>query len=55
MKFDAKGCQNGIKIDAKTHQKSMPKLVTKKIMKVIKNNVSLNGKIIEIHCQNKSL
>ena len=29
----------------------MPKLVTKKIWKIIKNNFSLNGKIIEIHCK----
>ena len=48
-----KGCQNGTKIDAQTHQNSMPKLVTKKVMKIIKNHVSLNGKIIEFHCKNK--
>ena len=49
-----KGSQNGTKIDAKSHRKSMPKLVTKKIRKIIKNHVSLNGKNIEIHCTNKS-
>ena len=48
-----KGFQNGANIDAKTHQKSMPKLVTKKIMGIIKRNVSLNGEIIELHCKNK--
>ena len=47
------GSQNGIKIDAKTHRKSMPKLVTKRIRKIIKNHVSLNGKSIEIHLKNK--
>ena len=46
-----KGCTNGIQIDAKTHQNSMPKLVTKKIMEIIKSNVSLNGEIIEFHCK----
>ena len=30
----------------------MPKLVTKKIRKVIQNHVSLNCKIIEFHCNN---
>ena len=44
--------KKGTKIDAKSHQKSMPKLVTKKIRKVIQNHVSLNGKIIEFHCKN---
>ena len=48
-----KGFQKGTGIDAKTHRKSMPKLVTKKIRKIIKNHVSLNGKNIEIHCKNK--
>jgi hypothetical protein len=31
MKIIAKGSQNGAEIDAKTHQKSMPELVSKKI------------------------
>jgi hypothetical protein len=31
----------------------MPKLVTEKIRNIIKNHVSLNGKIIEIHLKNK--
>ena len=48
-----KGSHNGTKNDAKTHQESMPKLVTNKIMKLIENHVSLNGKIIENHCENK--
>jgi hypothetical protein len=30
----------------------MPKQVSKKIMKIIKNNVSLKGKIIQILCKN---
>ena len=47
-----KECQHGAKIDAQTHQKPMPKLVTNKIIKVIKINVFLNGKIILIHCKN---
>ena len=48
-----KGSQNRAEIDAQTHQKSMPKLVMKKIMKIIKNHISLDGKNIEIHCKNK--
>ena len=47
-----KGSQNGINNDAKTHQQSMPKLVTEKIMKIIKNHVSLKGRIIQSHCKN---
>jgi hypothetical protein len=47
-----KGFQNGTKIDAKTDKKSMPKLVSKKIRKIMKNHVSLKGKIIEIHWKN---
>jgi len=53
LKIIAKGSQNGTEIDAKTHQKSMPKLVSKKIREIIKNHVSLKGKIIEIHLKNK--
>ena len=49
------GFQKRIKIDAKTHQQSTPKLVTEKVMKIIKRHVSLNGKIIENHCKNKCL
>ena len=52
MKLISKGVQNGAEIDAKTHQQSMPKQVSKKIMKIIKNHVSLKGKIIQIHCKN---
>ena len=48
-----KGSQNGAKIDAQTHRKSMPKLVMEKIRKNIKNHVSLNGKNIEIHWKSK--
>ena len=47
-----KWSQNRSKIDTKTHQESMPKLITEKIRKVIKNHVSLNGKIIEVHWKN---
>ena len=36
MEFYAKGSQNGIKNDANTYQKTLPKFVTKKIMKIIK-------------------
>ena len=39
-------------IDAKTHQKSMPELVSKKIREIIKNHVSLKSEIIEIHWKN---
>ena len=49
MKIIAKGSQNGAEIDAKTHQKSMPELVSKKIREIIKNHVSLKSEIIEIH------
>ena len=48
-----KGSQDGAEIVTITHQKTMPKLVTEKIMKIIKHHVSLKGKIIEIHCKNK--
>ena len=41
-----KGSQKGADIDAQTHRKSMPKLATEKIMKIIKHHVSLNGKNI---------
>ena len=30
----------------------MPKLVTKKIRNIIKQHVSLNSKIMEVHCKN---
>ena len=43
MKIIAKGSQNGTEIDAKTHQKSMPELVSKKIKEIIKNHVSLKS------------
>jgi hypothetical protein len=38
-----KGSQKGDKIHAQTHQKSMPKLVSKKIMKIMKIHVFLKG------------
>ena len=50
-RFNAKGVPKWSQIDAKTHQKSMPKQVNKKIMKIIKNHVSLHGKLIHIHCE----
>ena len=49
---NSKGSQNGAEIDAKTHQKSMPELVSKKISEIIKNHVSLKNEIIEIHWKN---
>ena len=49
MKIIAKGSQNEAEIDTKTHQKSMPELVSKKIREFIKNHISLNSEIIEIH------
>ena len=52
MKIIAKGSQNGAEIDAKTHQKSMPELVSKKIREITKNHVSLKSEIIEIHWKN---
>ena len=42
-KIKLKGSQNGADIDAKTHKKSMPKLVSKKIMKTMKFHVFLKG------------
>ena len=47
-----KGSQNGAEIDAKTHKKSMPELVSKKIREIIQNHVSLKSEIIEIHWKN---
>ena len=49
MEIIAKGSQNGPEIDAKTHQKSMPELVSKKIREIIKKHVSLKSETIEIH------
>ena len=49
LKSIPKGCQNVAKTDAETHQESMQKLVSKKIMKIIKSHVFLTGKIIHIH------
>ena len=49
-------CQKASNMKAKsiaeTHQKAMPKLVTKRIRKIIKNHVSLKGRVIEIHWEN---
>ena len=33
-----KRCANQAKLDAQSHQKQMPKLVAKKIMKIVKNH-----------------
>ena len=52
MKLIPKGSQNGAELNAKTHQQSMPKQVSKKIMRIIKNNASLKGDIIQNHCKN---
>ena len=49
MKFDAKGIPKWSQHRCKTHQKYMPKVVTKKIRKIITNHASLKSKIIEIH------
>ena len=38
-KMKPKRSRNGAEIDAKTHQKSMPELVSEKIKKIIKNHV----------------
>ena len=43
MEFIEKGSQNGAEIDAETHQKSMPKLVSKKIRNIMENHVFLKG------------
>ena len=43
LKIMPTNSQNGAEIDAKTHQKSMPKLVSKKIKKIMNNNVFLKG------------
>ena len=51
MKLTPKGFQNGAEIDGKTHPQSMPKQVSKQIMKMSKNHVSLKGKIFQIHCE----
>ena len=53
MKLTSKGFQHGTEIDAQTHQKTMPKLVTEMIRKIIKNHVSQKSKINQIHNQNK--
>ena len=44
-----KGWQHRIKIGAKTHQQSLPKLVPNKFSKVIKSNVFVMGKIMQFH------
>jgi hypothetical protein len=51
-KMKPKRSRNGVEIDAKTHQKSMPELVSEKIKKIMKIHVSLKSKIIEIHWKN---
>jgi hypothetical protein len=42
-KMTPKGSQNEAEIGAKTHPKSMPKLVSKKIMKIMEFHVFLKG------------
>ena len=46
--FNAKWCQDETKIDANNSQQSMPKLVTKTIMNIIKHYASLNRKSIKV-------
>ena len=45
-----KGFQNGAKIDTQTHQKPMPKLVTKRIMKIIKNPPTFWSGVLDHSC-----
>jgi hypothetical protein len=42
-KMKPKRSRNGAEIDAKTHQKSMPELVSEKIKKIMKIHVFLEG------------
>jgi hypothetical protein len=42
-----KGFQNGAEIHAKTHKKSMPELVSKKIKKIMKIQVFLKGQNLD--------
>ena len=51
MKLKPRGIQNGAEIDVKTHPKSMPKQVSKKLRKIMKIHVFLKRKIIQIHCK----
>ena len=44
--------QHGAKLDAQTHQKSMPKQVTEKLGNIIQNHVFLMCRNIRIHSQN---
>ena len=46
------GFQIKAEIDRQSNQTSMPKQVLENIMKIIKDHVFLNGKIIKIHCNN---
>ena len=41
-------CERGAKVDAQTHNKSMP---AKHIMKMSKNHVYLNGNILQKYCK----
>ena len=43
------GNQNGVQINAKTHQQSMQQMVAKKVRKQMKNQVLLMCEIIQIH------
>ena len=47
-----KSAKKGVKTDAQIFQITLPKQVSDNIMKIIKNHVFLNGKIIQIHCKN---
>ena len=52
MKNHAEKVSKWSRNGTKTNENSIQKQVTGNIMKVIKNHVSLNGKIIQIHCKN---
>ena len=51
MEFDANGVPQWNQIDAKTHQTIKAKTGNVKDHQTHQNHVSLNGKIIEIHCK----
>ena len=42
-----KGSQNGAEIDAKTHLKSMPKMIANKGVEIMENHVFLEGKKLD--------
>ena len=51
MKITPKGFLNAAKFDAETHNKSMQKLGQKKKRNIIKNNVFLKCKNMQIYCK----